>query len=174
MLFPAQYGFWFVLHWAKTWEVRKETSISIRALRRFCREDILTAKREDGGDGRKSGGWKGRSFLYYIAPTAKIRAHVWNSLITSRKRRRGGVMHISRANDKLKSGNAACRACVPCMEGFWANRFVTFVRRRNSLRFSLGAFRVSCCPCSSWPRVFLTSFHRPGCWKRCRWCVKLV
>jgi hypothetical protein len=48
--------------------------MSIRALRRFCREDILIAKREDGRYGRKWGGWKGRSFLYYIALTAKIRA----------------------------------------------------------------------------------------------------
>jgi len=68
-----------------------------------------------------------------------------------------GVMHISRANDKLKSGNAACRACVPCMEGLLGKQVRDVYPETSSLRFSRGlalwAFPVSCCPCSSWPRV---------------------
>jgi hypothetical protein len=43
-------------------------------------------------------------------------------------------MHISRANDKLKSGHQLCRACVPCMSK--QVRDVLF-RRRTPLRLSL-------------------------------------
>jgi hypothetical protein len=108
-----------------------------------------------GGYVRKWDGWKGRSFLYCAALTAKARAHVLDSLITSRKGR--GVMHIGRANDKLKSGNAAYPACLPCMEGFGANRFMTFVGSELPfgaalvLPLILRAFPTNCCPCASRP-----------------------
>lgn len=87
-----------------------------------------------GGYVRKWDGWKGRSFLYCAALTAKARAHVLDSLITNRKGR--GVMHIGRANDKLKSGNAACPACLPCM--LWGKQVHDVCRERTPLRFSPG------------------------------------
>jgi len=64
------------------------------------------------GDGRKWG-WLERAQLFVLQ-----RSELMFGQPDHKPENGGGAMHISRANDKLKSGNAACRACVPCMEGF--------------------------------------------------------
>jgi hypothetical protein len=100
--------------------VKKETSINVRALRRLCREDILTRERR-GWRVRKKIGWLERAQLFVLRCShSQDQTSGLDSLITSRKAR--GVMHIGRANDKLKSGNAACPACLPCMESFGAKQ----------------------------------------------------
>jgi hypothetical protein len=40
-------------------------------------------------------------------------------------------MHIDRANDKLKSGNAACPACLPCIGKLWGKQVGDVCRERT-------------------------------------------
>lgn len=75
---------------------------------------MLATKVRDGGLAENGSGWGKESDLNALGGLAVVLRLWLDSLITSPQGR--GGMHIGRANDKPKPGNAAGGAGMPCMK----------------------------------------------------------
>ena len=116
--------------------MRKETSINVRALRRPCREDILTRERR-GWRVRKKMGWLERAQLFVLRCS-----HGRLELMLGQpdhKPEREGVSCIS-VGPMISSSPAMqlIQLVYRAWKGFGANRLVTFCPEPTPLRFSLG------------------------------------